>query len=59
MLWNETREIHNVQLDIRRPRVAVKLTSTKPSTGSRTVFIKAISEERTTYPKEETSRTPQ
>lgn len=59
MLWNETGEIHNVQLDIRRPRVVVKLKSTKPSTGSKIVFIEAISEERTTYPKKETSRTPQ
>jgi len=49
MMWNETGEIHNVQLDIKRPRVVVKLKSTKPSTGSRIIFIKAISEERTIY----------
>jgi len=59
MMWNETGEIRNVQLEVRRPRVVVKLKSTKPSTGSRIIFIKAISEERTTSPKKETSRTPQ
>jgi hypothetical protein len=47
MTWNETGEIHNVQPDIRRPRVTVKLKFTKPSTGSRLIFITAISEETT------------
>jgi len=59
MMQNKTGEIHNVQLEVRRPRFVVKLKSTKPCTGSMTIFIKAISEERTTSPKKDTSRTPQ